>query len=142
MEVETGGRIVQAVAQPDAQALSLVDAQYERLNGVALESEGDRRVGVAGAGGAVLRLLPPDVVQPLLEDVHQAVGVVVQEAVQGDLNVDGRYPEFPDGGVGATTHAARHGLRVSAAEQRPLGAVVAGRSAGLALQPLLQDIAG
>src|SRR5204862_6215566 len=77
------------IAQSDAQAPALPDAQRERLDRVVLEPGGHRRLTPASTGARVLRLLGADPREVLLERVHPPRGVVVEVPVEGDVDVDG-----------------------------------------------------
>ncbi len=84
--------VAQAVAEHNTEAFALVDPKHQRLNSVTLQTVGDGGLGAASAGLPVLGLLPLHPPQVLLPDEHAALRIVVQEAVEGDLNVDGNYP--------------------------------------------------
>jgi hypothetical protein len=100
MKVEAGGLVGQVVAEGDTEALALVNAESEGLDGVALEADGDGGLGATGAGFSVLSLLLSQPGEVFFEDVGEAFGVVVQVAVEGDIHGDGDYIVAADGGLG------------------------------------------
>jgi hypothetical protein len=89
MDVDARGLTVrEIVSERDPEALPLVDPEHERLDGIALKPERDRGFPSAGPGLPVLRLLLPDASKVVFRDIHPAVGVVVEKAIQRDLDVD------------------------------------------------------
>ena len=90
VDVDAELAAARGVGVVDLDAVAEVGADDERLDGVVAEAEGD----------LAARLLLADGGDLLGEDVHLAVGIVVAEAVQGDVDVDGGDGEALDGGVG------------------------------------------
>src|SRR5207244_11726874 len=80
------------------------------LDGVTLEPAGNGRVALASPGLPVMSLLLAYPPQLLLEHVHPALRIVVQEAVQGNFDIDGGYPVLPYRHARRATPALRHAL--------------------------------
>ena len=95
VQVDAGRLRLQFVGEVDAQALALVDAEQEGLDGVALEPDRDRWLRPLRPRPRVGLLLLPHPSQILGEHVHAALGVVVEVAIQGDVDVDGDHVVAP-----------------------------------------------
>ena len=113
------GRFVtcQIVAQRDAQTLALIHAQDQGLDGIALQTDGDGRFCFVLAGSLILCLFLADTGQFIFQHVHAPIGVVVQEAVQGDLDGDRDNSIGAHGGSGCTACRGIHGLLACGAAQ-------------------------
>src|SRR5262245_63840364 len=90
MEVDARWLAVrQVVSEADPQALTLVDSEHERLDGVALKAERDGSVHAVGPGCLILLFFTPDAREIVLQDVHPAARVVIEKTIQRYLDVDG-----------------------------------------------------
>ena len=80
--------VIQLVMQLDLQTFSLVYPQQEWLDGIALQPDADGRFRLPLARCLILRFLGANAAHILCEDVHAAVRVVIQVAVERDLHLD------------------------------------------------------
>src|SRR5262249_58783772 len=84
-------------------------------------------VGAVGPRGSVLRLFLPHAREIVLQHVHPTLGVVIEKAIQSDLNVDGN--DFV-ASHGRRRRASRTGayrfMPLVAGEREPFRCLVAG----------------
>ena len=115
MDVHAGGGLGQSVAEDDPQAVALGNPKRQGLNGVALEPDGDTGFALAGAGGRIGGFFLADAGQVFFQDVHAALGVVVEEAVEGDVDLDGGDVVGADRRALGAAGAGGHGFSVQSA---------------------------
>ena len=96
--------------QLDLQTFSLVYAQHEWLDGVALQPDADGRFRLPLARGLILRFLGAHAAHILCEHIHPAVRVVIQVAVERDLHLDRCDIVRAQGGAGRAFGCRSHGF--------------------------------
>ncbi len=93
VEMERGGTVVEAVGEVDADRFAQVGADHEWLDGVLAQPDG--HLVRPGA-----RFLGADFRDALVENIHEGLGVMIAETIEGHGDRDGRDVEDPVGGSG------------------------------------------
>src|SRR5437899_973051 len=119
MEVDARWLAVrQVVSEVDPQALALVDPEHERLDRIALKTEGDGGVRAVGPGCLVPLFFVPDAREIVLQDVHPAARVMIEKTIQRYLDVDGDDVVGPHAGRRRAQRAGAYGFPPLVAGER------------------------
>ena len=88
VDLKTGTLVFNGIAEFNAETISLIGTNHQRLNGVALQTgRYHTRIQFILAGRGILFFIGPHLIDVFGQDIH-VTGVVISPLVQGDLDID------------------------------------------------------